>query len=333
MNKTVQLSATGAPDVLELVDGAPAAAPGPGEIRVRNRAVGVNFLDILIRRGELPAELMPDLPHVPGVEGAGEVEAVGAGVESVRPGDRIAWLGPLGAGGYATRSVVPAAGVTALPDGLAFETAAALPANAVTAWHMLTDLGHAEAGQTVLVHAAGGGVGTMAVQIARRLGLTVVALAGADKLDGIRALGADVVLDRRSGDLPERIRAATGGRGVDLSLNPVAGPTLAADLGLLAPFGTAILFGFLAGPPAGSFAEDLVPHFNRSIGIRTCGIYTLLQERPAVFNAALAAAVDLAGMGVLQPQIDTVMPLRDAGDAHRRLEAGTVAGKLVLTIP
>ncbi|NOC83562.1 zinc-binding dehydrogenase [Ruegeria sp. HKCCD6428] len=204
---------------------------------------------------------MPDLPHVPGVEGAGIVEALGEGAEGFCVGDRVAWIGPIGAGGYGTHSVIAAPYVTRLAESVDFETAAAIPVNGMTAYHMLVNLGGAMAGKSVLVHAAAGGVGTMALQIAKHLGMTVIASTSTDKVGYAKDQGADHVIDYRTENVTERVMEITGGCGVDLTLNPISGESLKSDLDVLAPLGTAVLFGFVAGPPAGSFATDLAKHF------------------------------------------------------------------------
>ncbi len=305
--------------------------PGAGEILIRNHAAAINFIDTIIRRGEMPEGLMPALPHVPGVEGAGVVEAVGTGVEDLVVGDRVAWMGPIGAGGYGTHSVIGAPYVTKIADGVSFETAASIPVNAMTAYHMLVNLGTASTGKSVLIHAAAGGVGTMAVQIAKHLGMTVIASVSTDKMGYAREQGAEHVIDYRNEDVAARVSEITGGQGVDLTLNPVSGESLKSDLDALAPLGTAVLFGFLAGPPAGSFAEDLAKHFQKSIAVRVSDIYTYFINRPAAFQADMATVFKLQDSGVLRPQI-TALPIGEAAEAHRRLEAGETTGKLLLSI-
>lgn len=324
------ISETGAPDVLQMQE-RPAAAPGKGEVLIRNHATAVNFIDTIIRRGDMPEGMMPDLPHVPGVEGAGVIEALGAGVEGLSVGDRVAWMGPVGAGGYGSHVVIAAPYVTRIGNEVDFATAAALPVNAMTAWHMLVNLGGAAAGKTVLVHAAAGGVGTMILQIARHLGMTVIASVSTGKQGYAREQGADHVIDHRNEDIVARVKALTDGRGVDLTLNPVAGETLKSDLEALAPMGTAVIFGFLAGPPAGNFAEDLARHFQKSVAVRVSDIYTYFTTQPEAFNSDMTRIFDLLTKGVLRPQI-TTLPLEQAAEAHRRLEAGQTTGKLLLTV-
>ena len=321
---------TGSPDVLTQAD-IPIPNPGSGEILIRNHAGAVNFIDTIIRRGDMPAGMMPKLPHVLGVEGAGVVEALGKQVEGLAIGDRVAWMGPIGVGGYGSHCVIATPYVTRIAEDIDFATAAALPVNALTAWHMLINLGRAKAGDTVLVHAAAGGVGTMILHIAKHLGLISIASVSTDKQDYARTQGADYVIDYRTEDVPQRVLELTHGRGVDLTLNPIAGETLISDLESLAPLGTAVLFGFLGGPPTGSFAEDLAKHFQKSVAVRVSDIYTYFNARPAAFHADMTTVFDLLAQGVLHPQI-TKLALEQAAEAHRRLEAGEVTGKLVLSI-
>ncbi len=326
----IEITQTGKPEVLRETD---RATPGPGsqEVLIRNHAAAVNFIDTIIRRGEMPEGMMPDLPHVPGVEGAGVIEALGEGVEGFSVGDHVAWMGPIGAGAYATQSVIAAPYVTRLTKTADFETAAAIPVNGMTAYHMLVNLGGAAAGKSVLVHAAAGGVGTMALQIARHMGMTLIASTSTEKIGYAKEQGADHVIDYRTEDVTERVMEITKGRGVDLTLNPISGETLKSDLDVLAPLGTAVLFGFLAGPPAGSYAEDLAKHFQKSISVRVSDIYTYFINRPDQFSADMATVFDLLGTGVLRPQVAT-LPIDQAAEAHRRLEAGETTGKLVLSI-
>ncbi len=326
----IEITQTGKPDVLRETNRA-TPTPNAGEIRIRNKAGAVNFIDTIIRRGEMPEGMMPELPHVPGVEGAGVVEALGEGVEGFSVGDRVAWMGPIGAGGYATHSVIGAPYVSRLADTAEFETAAAIPVNGMTAYHMLVNLGAAAAGKSVLVHAAAGGVGTMALHIAKHLGMKVIASTSTDKVGYAKDQGADHVIDYRTEDVTERVMDLTVGRGVDLTLNPISGETLKSDLDALAPLGTAVLFGFLAGPPAGNFAEDLAKHFQKSISVRVSDIYTYFVNRPDQFSADMATVFELLQAGVLRPQL-TILPIAQAAEAHRRLEAGETTGKLVLSI-
>ncbi len=232
MNHKVNITKTGNPDVMEVVEHK-IPSPADNEVLVRNHATAVNFFDTMIRRGEMPEGMMPELPFIPGVEGAGVVEAVGEGVAAVKVGDRVAWMGALGAGGYSTHSLIPEPYVVKISAKTDFTTASAIPVNAMTAYHMLVNLGHAQPDQSVLVHAAAGGVGTMALQIAKHLGLTVIGSVSTAKVSYAKEQGADYVIDYRKEDISAKVMEYTNGRGVDLTLNPISGKTLKTDLEVL----------------------------------------------------------------------------------------------------
>ena len=333
----ISISAIGTPDVLQRIE-FNTPAPGPGEVLIRNHAGAVNFIDTIIRRGEMPEGMAPELPHIPGVEGAGIIEALGEGVEEsgdgvegLKVGDRVAWMGPIGAKGYSSHSVIAAPYVTQIADDVDFALAASLPVNSLTAWHMLVNLGRAKAGDSVLIHAAAGGVGTMALHIAKHLGLTAIASVSTDKVEYAKSQGADHVIDYRSEDLVARVNEITAGRGVDITLNPISGDSVSKDLEMLAPLGTTVLFGFLAGAPAGTFAEDLAKHFQKSIALRVSDIYTYFVNQPENFHADMESVYELLAKGILRPNINT-LPLEQAAEAHTQLESGKTTGKLVLTI-
>lgn len=326
----ISITANGAPDVLQRIE-FDTPVPAAGEVLIRNHAGAVNFIDTIIRRGEMPEGMAPELPHIPGVEGAGVVAALGEGVEGLSVGDRVAWMGPIGAQGYSTHSVIAAPYVTRIADDVSFSLAASLPVNSLTAWHMLVNLGRAKAGDAVLIHAAAGGVGTMALHIAKHLGLTAIASVSTDKQEYARSQGADHVIDYRTENLVERVKEVTGGRGVDITLNPVSGDSLSGDLDMLAPLGTTVLFGFLAGPPAGTFAEDMAKHFQKSIAVRVSDIYTYFVNQPENFHADMISVYELLAKGILRPNIST-LPLEQAAEAHTQLESGQTTGKLVLDI-
>ncbi|WP_170421770.1 quinone oxidoreductase family protein [Ruegeria arenilitoris] len=330
MSHSIVIPEIGNPSVLQTQEQTP-RSPKAGEILIRNHAAAVNFIDTIIRRGEMPEGMMPDLPHIPGVEGAGVVEALGEGIEDIAAGDHVAWTGPVGSNGYGTHSVLEKRYVTKIGKDIDFALAASIPVNAVTAWHMLVNLGGAAAGKTVLIHAAAGGVGSMAIQIAKHLGMTVIASASSNKLEFAKAQGADHVIDYRNEDVATRVKEFTDGRGVDLSLNPISGETVNNDLEVLAPLGTVVVFGFLAGPPMGTFQEDLSRHFGKSVAIRVSDIYTYSGNYPVEYHADLNKAFDLLSQGILKPQIKT-LPLSRAAEAHRSLEAGETTGKLILAV-
>ncbi len=318
-------------DVLKLVDMSDPVA-GPGEVLIRNRAAGVNNIDLLIRQGMLPPAVVP-LPHVLGVEGAGVVEAIGEGVTGFGKGDVVFWLGSLGAGAYGPYSVIDAAYVAKLPDGIAPEIAAAAPAAYATARNVLFTYGSPERGSWVLIHSAAGGVGTAALQLARNAGFRTVALTTAAKIDFVLANGADVALDRQATNVVERIRRATGPAGVALSLNSVGGDSIAQDLEVLAPYGQVVSFGRLAGPPTATARDLLVTHQSKCVAIRLSDLYTLWRTRKAKMSAMLRQIADDLATGAITPQVGATFAVADAVRAHELLASGAARGKIVLTHP
>lgn len=331
MSYAVALHTTGEPQVLTRIP-TTRPVPGPLDVLIRNRVAAVNHIDTIIRRGAMAAGSMPPLPHVLGVEGSGVVEAVGAEVPDYAPGDRVAWMGRIGSGGYGTYSLVSPDSIARLSEGMALDSAAALPVNAVTAWQLLVRMARAEPGETVLIRAAAGGVGAMLIQLAKHLGAKVIAVCSSTKTPFARAQGADHVLSSTDGNIAETVLGLTGGRGVDIACNPVSGDTVLEDLGLLAPFGRLVIFGFLAGEPNGVFSPDLVRHFGRSVSVQMSDVYTLLGSTPATFKSALQEMVSLHERGVLRPGIHARFDLVDAWKAHEMLEQGRAMGKLVLDI-
>jgi len=236
--RQIWISKAGPPEVLQVKE-APDPHPGAGEMRVRVEASGVNFADIMGRLGLYPD--LPRIPVVPGYEVAGRVDEVGAGVE----GD---WVGrdvfaSTHFGGYADVVCVPAAQVFPRPPDLSAEEGASIPTNYLTAWQLIVVMGGLKAGDTVLVHSAGGGVGIAATQIAKHIGATVIGTASAGKHAELRALGVDHLIDYRTEDFESRARQITGGRGVELILDAVGGDSLKKGYRLLAPTGRLGIFG------------------------------------------------------------------------------------------
>jgi len=222
----------------------PDPAVGPGMLGVDVRAAGCNFFDILMVRGEY--QVKPPFPFVPGGELAGVVTAVGPGVDGFAPGDRV--LASAGLGAFAERAAVPARGARRMPEGMSFDEGAAFPIVYPTSYAGLVHRARLRAGETLLVHAAAGGVGIAAVQIGKALGARVIATAGgADKLEVARRAGADVAIDYRGGDWADRVRDATGGRGADVIYDPVGGDVFDASLKCIAWNGRLLVIGFASG--------------------------------------------------------------------------------------
>ncbi|QJP14997.1 zinc-binding alcohol dehydrogenase family protein [Starkeya sp. ORNL1] len=323
--RAVQFSRFGDPDVLEIVE-TPRPVPGRGEVLVRIHAAGVNFFETLMRRDRYA--VTPELPMIPGVEVAGVVHEVGEGADFPAPGARVAV--PLfafgrGSGGYADYVAVDAKALVPLPDTLAFEDAAALLVQGLTALHLLRSAEVAD--KTVLIGAAAGGVGSLLVQLARRAGAgLVVAAAGSPaKLDLARSLGADIGVDYTEDDWPRRVREATDGRGVDLAFELVGGELTKPCVEALAPGGE-LVFGAL-----GRFdlaPSDLETMFSRNQSLRGFALLPLLT--PINVRADLADLFGLAVTGALRVVRGGDYRLDQAPEAHRALEQRRSSGKIIL---
>jgi NADPH:quinone reductase len=323
--RAIVIARPGGPEVLEWRE-VPDPVPGRGEVLVRVRATAVNRADLLQRIGRYPAP--GDSPaDVPGLEYAGEIEALGDGVAGWTAGDRV--FGLAGGGTYAERLVVHARTLARIPDGIPFEEAAAIPEAFVTAWDAMVTQGRLAAGETVLVSAVGSGVGTAAVQIARAIGARALGTARTpDKLERARELGLDAGIVPTEGRFAAAVREATGGGGVDLVLELVGGGYLAEDLACVAPRGRIVLVGLLAGARA---ELDLGAILSRRLELRG----TVLRSRPLEEKILAARAfarhvVPLVARGALRPVIDRVLPLREAAAAHERVASNEGFGKVVL---
>lgn len=324
--KAVVIEAPGGPEQLKLVD-MPVGAPGPGEIRIRHQACGLNYIDVYHRNGAYPLPL----PAALGMEGAGVVEAVGEGVTHLKPGDRAAYAcQPPGA--YATARVLPAKAVLKLPDEISFETGAAMMLKGLTVQYLLRKTlpqGGLQAGDFVVFHAAAGGVGLIACQWARALGLRLIATAGSDEKCQL-ALdhgAAHAINYRRQPDFAAQVREITGGRGVKVVYDSVGADTWEGSLNSLAPFGLMVSFGAASGP---------VPPFSVGTLAAKGSIYV---TRPTLFThiatlqSAQAMGDELFGMvasGQVRIRIDRRYALADAQQAHRELEARQIVGSAVL---
>lgn len=320
--KQIVLAEHGGPETLTSEE-RPPPEPGPGEVRVRTRFAGVNYADVNLRSGRVPFAV--GLPLVPGVEGAGEIESVGAGVDGRRVGERVAFLS-LRAGGYAQACVVPADHAVRVPDGVSLEAAAAVMLQGITADALLHDVCRVGAGTVVLVHAAAGGTGALLTRWAKRLGGTVLGTTStAAKADVARDAGADLVV--RYDAFVAAGLSLTQGRGVDYVIDGVGAATLAGDLGVLRERGHLVFYGWSGGVPAPVAPMALVP---RSFTISGFQIPSFLGSGDA--SVATRGARVLAGVaeGWLAPRIDHVFALGDVGSAHRALESRETSGKLVL---
>jgi NADPH2:quinone reductase len=319
----IRFHQTGGPDVLTR-DDVPTPEPGPGEVLIRVAVAGVNYADLLQRQGAYP--IPGGLPAIPGFEVAGTVVAHGPGVSAPPIGARV--VSGLQGGGYAEYIATPAAVAIPIPNTLGFAEATALFVQGLTAYGLLTSAGRLQPGETVLVHAAAGGVGSLAVQLAKARGATVIGTAGATaKLDLIRSLGADAAVDYRRSDWAEAVRAATGGRGVDLALESVGGAIGAATLDLLATGGRLVVYGAASGEAVDVPTQALVYR-----GLSVVGYSMGVQTAPAEMAAGMQALVDASATGQLKPVIGLRLPLAEAAAAHRAMGERSTTGKVVLDV-
>jgi NADPH2:quinone reductase len=325
--RAIVITRPGGPEVLELRD-VPTPMPARGEARVRVRATAVNRADLLQRMGAYPAP--PDVPRdIPGLELAGEIDALGEGVTGLAVGDRV--FGLVGGGAYAEHVVTHARTLVKMPDTLSFVEGAAVPEAFVTAYDAMVCQGRLAAGESVLIHAAGSGVGTAAVQIARAIGAFSIGTARtAHKLDRARPLGLTEAITVENGSFAAKVNEASGGRGVDVVLELVGGAYLTEDLMCMAPRGRLILVGTMAG---NRVDLDLSLVMRKRIELRG----TMLRSRP--LEEKIAAATVLArnlaplfATRALEPIVDRVLPLARAADAHAYVASNDGFGKVVLEI-
>ena len=322
MSHAVLVRQTGGPEVLAYEEYDP-GPPAAGSARIKVTASGVNFIDVYFRSGLYPSEL----PTVAGREGAGVVEAVGAGVDHLAAGDRVCWA--LVPGSYAEVANVPADTLVAIPSGVADETAAAVMLQGMTAHYLVHGTRTTGAGDTVLVHAAAGGVGLLLVQMLKRAGARVVGTSStAEKAAFAKAAGADLVIDYTTEDFAEAVNRWTEGRGVDVVYDSVGKTTFEGSMRSLRPRGIMVLFGQSSGPVPAFDLNRLNPL--GSLFVTRPSLTHYVQDRTELelrAGAVLGAVAD----GSLQVRIGARFDLADAAEAHRALEERRTAGKIVLS--
>jgi NADPH2:quinone reductase len=324
--KAVQATRSGGPEVIAVVD-LPEPAPGEGQVLVKVEVAGVNYADILSRRGVYP--LAPPPPFVLGFEVAGSVAALGPKVSGLRVGDRVVGFTAGSAGGYAERALAPAAHLFPIPIGVGFEDAAAHFITYNTAYHCLKTRGRIQAGETVLIQAAAGAVGTAAIQLATQWGARVLACASSDeKLAKVKALGADVTINYAATDFVEAAKRATGGRGADVVLESVGGDVFDKSIQALAPAGRLVVFGAASGKPG----TVQVPVLQRNnLTVATFSIKGTAAQHPEVLRAGALELLDLLAKGTIRPVIGKVYPLAEAAAAQQHIEGRGSYGKVLLT--
>lgn len=323
--KAVQVTKSGGPEVLKVLD-LPEPTPGDGQVVVEVEAAGVNYADVMSRRGLYP--LAPPPPFVLGFEIAGTVAAVGPKVSGLTMGDRVVGFSVGSAGGYAERALCAAAGLFPIPGGVSFEDAAAHFIVFNTAYHCLKTRGRVQPGETVLIQAAAGGVGTAAVQLAKLYGTRVIGCASNDdKLAKVKTLGADATINYATTDFVEAAKRETAGRGADVVLESVGGEVFEKSIQALAPAGRLVVFGAASGKP-GSVQVPVLQRNNLTLA--TFSIKGTAAQTPDLMRAGALELLDLLAKGKIRPVIGRTYPLADAAAAHQYIEGRGSYGKVLL---
>ncbi len=322
MAKAIRCFSNGGPEVMEYVD-AEVGEPGAGEARVRHHAIGLNYIDVYFRTGLYPQPF----PSSPGMEGAGVIEAVGPDVTHVKPGDRVAYAcRPPGA--YADVRVMPAGSLVKLPDSISFDTAAAMMLQGLTVQYLFHRTFPLKGGETILFHAAAGGVGLIACQWARALGVTMIGTVGSDEKGELaKAHGCTHVINYNKENFVERVKELTGGKGVPVVYDSIGKDTFLGSLDCLSPLGMMVSYGSASGP---------VPPFSLN---ELASRGSLFITRPTLFTYAAqrsdleAMAADLFRMvesGKVKIEINQRYALKDVQQAHRDLESRKTTGSTIL---
>jgi NADPH2:quinone reductase len=320
--KAIQIKSNGGPEVLEYVD-LPAPEPGPGQVRIRNHAIGVNFIDTYHRNGLYPVPL----PFVLGTEGAGEVEAVGEDVSRFKVGDRVAYAVRI-LGAYAEQHVLPEDQVVAIPDELSYEDAAAVILKGMTAEYLLRRCYPLKAGDACLVWAASGGMGTLLCQWAHAIGAVVIGVVGSEaKAELARSNGCDHVLNHRTDDVAARVREITGGAGVRVSYDGVGKASFDASMKSLGRRGMLVSFGNASGPaPA---VEPLALSRGGSLFLTRPTLFDYVTNAEELDECA-GAVFEALRSGAIRAEVGAKYPLAEARKVHEALEASETIGSTIL---
>ena len=323
MPKAIRIHRTGGPDAMQWED-VEVGAPGPGEIRIRHEAVGLNYIDVYFRTGLYSA---PSLPFSPGMEGAGIVEALGEGVGSLAVGDRVAYAAPP-VGAYAQERLMPAEKVVKVPAGIDARQAAAMMLQGMTVEYLLRRTCPVRSGDTILFHAAAGGVGLIACQWAKHLGATVIGTVGSDeKAELARAHGCDYTIVYTRENFTERVRELTNGAGVPVVYDAVGRDTFEGSLDCLRPRGMLVSFGQSSGK-VDPFDVGILSA-KGSLYITRPTLMTYTASRADLEDSA-QALFDVVGSGAVRITVNQTFPLAEAANAHRALESRRTTGSTVL---
>ena len=323
MTHAIRIHESGGPEVLQW-EAVQVAEPGPGQVKLRQEAAGLNYIDVYNRTGLYPQTF----PFTPGVEGAGVVEALGSGVTGLSVGDRVAYAGPIG--GYAEKRLIDADRLVKLPDSISTEQAAAMMLQGMTAWMLLRAVHRVQPGETILIHAAAGGVGLIVCQWAKALGATVVGTVGSDeKAELARAHGCDHPIVYTRQDFVAEVARITDGRKLPVVYDSIGRDTFMQSIDCLAPRGMMVSFGNASGP-----VDPFSPALLAQKG-------SLFLTRPTLFNyiaardeleQASSELFDMVGSGKVKVEIKQRFALKDAAEAHRALESRRTTGSTVLTV-
>jgi len=321
MTKAIRIHAHGGPDVLRWED-VPTPEPGPGEALIRHEAIGLNYIDVYFRTGLYKA---PSMPLTIGMEGAGSVVAVGPGVTSVAPGDRVAYAGVIG--GYAGARVIAADRLVKLPDSIDFTTGAAMMLQGMTAQYLLRRTYRVKAGDTILVYAAAGGVGLILCQWAKHLGATVIGVVSTErKAELAHANGAAHTIVGNA-NIPAEIKRVTGGAMVAVAYDSIGKDTFTTSLDCLAPLGLMVSYGNASGPVPPLDIGVLSAKGSLFLTRPTLATYT---AKRSDLEATANDLFDVVQTGAVKIQVHQTFPLSEAAAAHAALEARTTTGSTVL---
>ena len=321
MTKAIRIHQNGGPEVM-LWEDVPTPEPGTGEALIKHEAVGLNYIDVYFRTGLYKA---PHMPLTIGMEGAGTVIAVGPGVTNVKPGDRVAYAGPIG--GYSTQRTIAADRLVALPDAISFTTGAAMMLQGMTAQYLLRRTHRVQPGETILVHAAAGGVGLILCQWAKHLGASVIGVVSTEaKAELAKANGADHVLIGHE-NLPAEVKRITGGAMVPVVYDSVGKDTFNASIDSLAPLGLMASYGNASGPVPPVDISMLGAKGSLFLTRPSLATYTAKRSDLEIVAGEL---MDVVSKGIVKIQVNQTFPLAEAAKAHIALESRQTTGSTVL---